>query len=118
MGWFNHIFGKNKFKIGDLDRLIGSEDLYQSMSDLHDVIAKACDHGAHLERLSLPQKHFYFVQDFWTEVSHGGLDAVFFNSTGSYVHETLEALKIINAPDAASTLQEAVDQFPNGYVPK
>jgi hypothetical protein len=42
----------------------------------------------------------------------------FFNSSGDYAHETLNALKQIKAPKMASMLEEAIKIFPSSPVPK
>jgi hypothetical protein len=52
------------------------------------------------------------------EVNNGGLDQYFFNSSGEYAHETVEALKSIGAFKTASILQEAINRWPNGEIPK
>ena len=42
----------------------------------------------------------------------------FTNSSGDFAHETIAALKSIGANRTADLLQQAINQFPNYYVPK
>ncbi len=51
------------------------------------------------------------------EVSNGGFDQHFFNSSGNTPVETLQALKAIGARKAAAVFKEACAVFPGGPSP-
>jgi len=58
------------------------------------------------------------VEAYEGEVNNGGLDQFFFNSSGEYALETIQALEHIKANKAASILREACERFPDGRPPK
>ncbi|MFC1884772.1 DMP19 family protein [Thermodesulfobacteriota bacterium] len=70
------------------------------------------------DSLSGPEKNFVFVENVEREVNNGGFSQFFYNSSGDYAHESLEALREIGAESAAELLEKAIDQFPDGTVPK
>jgi hypothetical protein len=114
---FSHLFDKRKaFKVDNLEELLNAEDAYQSIIELADIISKA-SYGDGLERFTDPQKNFFYNQWLEMEVNNGGLDQYFFNSC-EYAHETVEALKSIGAFKTASILQEGIDRWPDGKIPK
>lgn len=51
-------------------------------------------------------------------MNNGGLDQYFNNIYSNNTHETLDALKIVGAVEAAALLQEAIQTWPGGKVPK
>jgi hypothetical protein len=57
------------------------------------------------------------VDEFEAEVNNGGIDQFFFNSTGDYALETVQALEIVKANKTAEILREACDRFPDGSPP-
>ena len=71
-----------------------------------------------MEELTEPQKNFYFNQCWEIEVNNGGISQYFFNTSGRYAHQTVEALKLIGAKKSANILQKAIDKFPNKTVPQ
>lgn len=51
-------------------------------------------------------------------MNNGGFSQFFFNSSGDFSHETLDALKVIKAERTAILLEKAIAEFPNAKVPK
>lgn len=70
-----------------------------------------------IKKLSKSEKVFVFVENLEKELNNGGFNQFFFNSTGNYCNETLEALKIIKAEKTFKLLEEAINQFPNKKIP-
>lgn len=68
-------------------------------------------------KLSKSEKVFVFVENLEKELNNGGFNQFFFNSSGNYCNETLDALKIIKAEKTFKLLEVAIDQFPNKEVP-
>jgi len=64
-----------------------------------------------------PELVVKLVEDFEAEVNNGGFDQFFFNSTGDFSIETLEALELIKANKTAAILREACNRFPSGIPP-
>jgi len=71
-----------------------------------------------LEHFSEPQKNFLYNQWLEMEVNNGGIDQFFYNSSGELAHKRVESLKAIEALETASLLQEGIDRWPDGRVPK
>ena len=102
----------------DVDILLASPDSNGSIIELDNYICKLCGWGEQLERLSEPQRVFYFNQEFEREINSGGFESFFYNSYGTYAGETVSTLKTIGANQFAEILQQAINVFPNGQVPK
>jgi hypothetical protein len=68
--------------------------------------------------LTAPEKNVVFVENVEREVNNGGFSQFFYNPTGNYAHESVDALREIGAETTAELLQKAIDQFPDGQVPK
>jgi hypothetical protein len=102
----------------DIDRLLESRDINQSIIELDNYITELCNYGENMEKLTDAQKIFYINQNLEREVNNGGFNQYFHNSSGDFAHETIDALKTIGAIKTASILQAAIDQFPNKIVPK
>ena len=121
MSFFKKLLGKDKsdeaVKRPDINGLlIGDTD--KLLSDLDDYLCRLSSYGAALEKLTEPQKTFYFNQLLEKEVNNGGFNQYFYNSSGNFAHETITSLRQINANKTADILQLAIDQFPNAIVPK
>ncbi|MEP6612841.1 MAG: DMP19 family protein [Mucilaginibacter sp.] len=101
----------------DLDQLIASENLNNSIIELDNYICKLGDWGNNLTALSYPQIAFYFNQELEREVNNGGFDQYFSNSSGMYADETIKTLKLIGADKTAKILEAAIEPFPNKTVP-
>jgi len=69
-------------------------------------------------KLSLPEQHFIYIEIFESEVINGGVFDFFFNSSGAYAHEVLEAYKAIGAYESLELVNQAISVFPELPVPK
>jgi len=70
------------------------------------------------EELTPQEKNIVYIEELEREVNDGGFNQYFINTSGDYVKETLEALKIIGSKIFFELLQKAVNKFPNGTVPQ
>jgi len=122
MSLFKKLFGGDKNNQDnnnlDLDALLASPDTNNSIIELDNYIGDLCSYGDELEKLTLPQKYFYFNQNLEREVNNGGFNQYFINSSGEFAHETLTSLRLIGANKTADILQQAIAQFPGLQVPK
>jgi len=121
MGIFNKIFGNNKASSEskpDIDSLIKSDDTDKLLMDLDTYISELCNYGNSIDKLTDPQKNFYFNQCLEREINNGGFDQFFHNSSGAFSQETILSLKELGAFRTALILEKAVSQFPNSIVPK
>ena len=70
------------------------------------------------KKLSLPERNFIYIDIFESEINHGSLFHFFYNTSGEFSHEVLEAFEAIYATQSASILNEAIKIFPELPVPK
>ncbi|MBK6962664.1 MAG: DMP19 family protein [Bacteroidales bacterium] len=125
MSIFKKIFGgsdNSDKKSGDqkldIERLLLSADKNKSVIEIDNSICKLCVWGDELDKLTEPQKKFYYNQEFEREINNGGFNQYFNNSSGDFAHETILSLKLIGADKTADILQNAINEFPNKIVPK
>jgi hypothetical protein len=102
----------------NLEKLLKAENLNDSIIEIDNFVSELCQWGEELEKLTEPQKNFYFNQCLEREVNNGGFSEYFTNSSGRYAHQTVETLKLIGANKFATILQKAIDKFPNKTVPQ
>jgi len=121
MSFFKKLFGDNKIneaeKKPDIDSLL-INDTDKLILDLDTYLCEISSYGDLLEKLTEPQKTFYFNQYLEKEINNGGFNQYFYNSSGDFAHQTIISLQQINALKTAEILQLAIDQFPNSIVPK
>jgi hypothetical protein len=85
---------------------------------ISDQLLKISSYGEHLSKLSTEQQNFLLVDLLEMEINNGGFSQFFYNSSGDYSHETVEALKSIGALNAAQMLETAISYWPEKKVPK
>jgi len=108
---------KKMQKIKDLDKLLNSSNIRESIVDVDDFVWKVCEYGKNFDVLTEPQKNFSFCKWFEQEVNNGGFWQYFINSSGNVAHQTVDSLRAIGANETADMLQKAIDQFPKKTVP-
>jgi Domain of unknown function (DUF4375) len=101
----------------DIDQLIISPNLNNSIIDLDNYICALCEWGDNIPALSYPQIAFYFNQEIEREVNNGGFDQYFKNSSGRYANDTIDTLKLVGANKTAKILESAIEIFPEQIVP-
>ena len=82
------------------------------------VLWNKADKIGSFKKLSLPERNFIYIDIFESEINHGGFFHFFYNTSGEFSHEVLEAFEAINATESASILNEAIKIFPELPVPK
>jgi len=125
MSIFKRLFGKSdsinekpREKKIDIEELLLSENINNSIVELDNYICEICDWGEKPDNLTNEQKNFFFNQNLEREINNGGFYQYLFNSSGDFALETINSLKIIGADKTATILQQAIDQFPDKIVPK
>jgi hypothetical protein len=124
MNLFKKLFGgsdksesKSESKKLDLEKLLSSDDINRSIVELDNHIGELCSYGDEMNKLTEPQKQFYYNQCLEREVNNGGFNLYFYNSTSEFAQLTVQSLRIIGADITADILQKAIDQFPDKKVP-
>jgi hypothetical protein len=102
----------------DLEKLLQAEDSNDSIIEIFDYIVHLLSEDDCVEKLTEPQRNFYFNQCWEIEVNNGGISQYFFNPSGRYAHQTVDSLKQIGANNSARILQKAIDKFPGKTVPQ
>jgi len=105
-------------RITNLETLLSSNDTNESIIELDNFIEDLCSYGVDIDKLSGPQKQFYYNQCLEREINNGGFNQYFINSSGSFAHQTIQSLTDIGASTTAGILQKAIDQFPDKKVPQ
>ena len=70
-----------------------------------------------MDVLTAEEQVFLMVDYLQMEVNNGGLDQFFFNSSGDYAQNILEACETVGASQSAALLRQAMAEFPDGQVP-
>ncbi len=75
-------------------------------------------YGEEMEKLNSSQKVLLIIENLEREINNGGFRQFYWNSSGDYAMETIDALKQIGAAKTAGVVKKANDQFPNSFVPE
>lgn len=105
-------------KIDNLETLLSSDDTNGSIIELDNFIGDLCSYGNDMDKLTDPQKQFYYNQCLEREINNGGFNQYFINSSGDFAHQAVQSLTAIGALTTAHILQKAIDQFPDKKVPQ
>lgn len=101
-----------------IDKVLSIEDETEKVIEIGQLLWDKSKNDDNFESLNLEEKTVLYIEMLEGQVNNGGFDQYFFNSSGDYAHETLEALERINAPQMRSILDEAIKSFPITPVPK
>jgi len=105
-------------RIDNLETVLSSDDINGSIVELDNFIGDLCSYGDDMDKLTEPQKQFYYNQCLEREINNGGFNQYFINSSGDFSHKTIQSLIVIGANTTADILQKAIDQFPDKKVPQ
>ncbi len=78
---------------------------------------KANEHES-FQNLTEQEKTFVFIDIFESEINNEGLYGFFYNTSGEFSHEVLQAFITINAKETTKILDKALRLFPELPVPK
>ena len=70
------------------------------------------------EQLSEPEKTFVYIDIFEGELNNGGLFDFFYNTSGAFAHQVLDAYLAIGAEESAAIVSQAIALFPDLPVSK
>jgi hypothetical protein len=124
MGLFDRLFGDSSGREiqpvnrkPDIDKLLSSGDVEESINELDTYISELCNFGSNLNALNVPQRNFYLIQAFEREIDNGGFSQYFFSDSGDFAHETVLALQAVGALKMSDLLQRSFEPFPSAAVP-
>jgi hypothetical protein len=102
-----------------IEKALQSEDPNETILQIGEIIWKKTEQSDdNFSNLTSPEKVFIFIDMLEAQVNNGGFDQFFFNSTGTYAHECLDAYNEIGAFKTAEIIYEAIRNFPELPVPK
>lgn len=70
------------------------------------------------EQLSEPEKTFVYIDIFEGELNNGGLFDFFYNTSGAFAHQVLDAYQAIGADESSAIVSQAIALFPDLPVSK
>lgn len=75
------------------------------------VIWNKSNEIGHFTKLSEPEQTFIFIDIFESEINRNGLFGFFYNSSGEYAHEVLQAFQEIKANGSSEVINRAIQVF-------
>lgn len=72
----------------------------------------------HFTKLSEAEQTFCYIDIFESEINNNGLFGFFYNTSGEYAHEVLQAFQAINAFETADIIDKAIRVFTNLPIAK
>ena len=104
--------------MSEIEKALLIKDETESILKIQEILWKKTELFDDFENLNEAEKTFLYVEILEAEINNGGFDQFFFNSSGDYANETLEALKRIGATKTAKLVEEAYSYFPEDPIPK
>lgn len=99
----------NLFSKGKLNKIWSIGDTNERLIALSEYVAEKCRFGIKMEKLSHPERVFFITQNVEIEVNNGGFSQFFYNSSGDFAGEMVDAFQEIGAEKTAAICQQALD---------
>ncbi len=84
--------------------------------DMCEAVCQKCEYGDNIENLNKHERVFFVAQTLEQEVNNGGFSQFFYNSSGDFSNEVVDAFTEIGASKTAEICEKALAVF-NGKVP-
>jgi hypothetical protein len=104
--------------MSEIEKALLIEDETEAVLKIQELLWKKTEPYDDFENLNEAEKTFLYIGMLEAEINNGGFDQYFFNSSGDYANEALEALKKIGAFKTAKIVEEAYRYFPENPMPK
>lgn len=104
--------------MSEIEKALLIKDETESILEIQKILWKKTELFDDFRNLNDAEKTFLYVEILEAEINNGGFDQFFFNSSGDYANETLEALKKIGAIKTVKIVEEAYKNFPKNPIPK
>jgi len=102
----------------DLEKVLKIERRDMVVMKIDTYLNSKSEYGENIEKLNPSQRTFLFVENLEREINNGGFNQFYFNSSGDFSQETVNALLEIGAKKTAEIVKKANSEFKNGTVPK
>lgn len=100
---------QNLFSKGKLNKIWAMEDANERIIALSEYVAEKCRFGIKMEKLSSPERVLFITQNVEMEVNNGGFSQLFYNSSGDYAGDMVQAYREMGAEKTAAICQQALD---------
>ena len=90
----------------------------EKITRIGEIIGKKIQEKDNFENLNEFEKTFILIDIFEHSVTNGGFVQLFFNSSGQFAHEILQAYIAIEATKTVEIISKAIQLFPVIPVPK
>ena len=104
--------------MNDIEKALLIENETESILALGEIIWKKTEVLDNFENLTEVEKTFIYVEMLEAEINNGGFDQYFYNTSGDYYSESLQAYKTIGAHKTVKIIEEAFKIFPVNPIPK
>ncbi|WP_445722177.1 DMP19 family protein [Flavobacterium sp.] len=104
--------------MSEIEKALLIKDETESILEIQEILWKKTELFDDFGNLNEAEKTFLYVEILEAEINNGGFDQFFFNSSGDYANEILEALKKIGALKTVKIVEEAYKNFPENPIPK
>ncbi|MGN0518871.1 MAG: DMP19 family protein [Acutalibacteraceae bacterium] len=114
-----NVFGNIRNRVENTaEEYIDNEEMQKDnlVVDMCDTIYKKCEYGNDIEKLNEYERVFFVTQTLEQEVNNGGFSQFFYNSSGDFSNELVDAFTKIGALKTAEICKKALSVF-NGKVP-
>jgi hypothetical protein len=102
----------------EIEKVLNLSDETEKIIAIGELIGNKIGDDDSLENLTESEKTFLYVDILEREVNNGGFDQFFYNSSGEFAHEILDAYQKIGAEKTADIINRAIKLFPTLPVPK
>ena len=102
----------------DIDKVLKLESRDKIVTEIDTYLNKKCEYGEKVNLLNNSQKILWIIENLEREINNGGFNQFYWNSSGNYANETIDALILIEAYKTAEIVKKANSEFKNGSVPK
>lgn len=109
-------YKKDTIKSINIDSLLKSDDNANIVMIIDESLNIISNYGEEIDKLTQPQRNLLFVENLEREINNGGFNQFYFNTSGDYSLETVDALLAIGAIKTAEIVKEANSQFPNQEI--
>jgi hypothetical protein len=107
--------GNNMFFGKKTEKILKNKNGQNALVDIDNLLSPVFYKNP--KKLTLCEKNIVCIVELEHEVNNGGFRQYFFNSSGNFAKETLNALNIIGSKIFFNILEKAINKFPNGIVP-
>jgi hypothetical protein len=108
----------NKSMKIDIKKVLNNDNPTDAIIELDEYLNKVSNYGENVEKLTEEQKVVLFIENLEREINNGGFNQFFFNSSGNFSSETMDALIKIKAGKTVMIFTNALSSWPDNKVPK